>query len=314
MHHARPGPRCCLVAWLIGLWLTAWPGLVQAAYSCNVVAQRVNLLAEVFAAQTVVQSLTVTCNRAPGDASTLTYRIVAGDGNHLNGAQRRVRRELTINNFLNYGLVRATAAGDAPTCSATTNWRGTGANVISGTLNFGTALSQSVTWNYCVRAAASSFANAGIYTDSVLLTLRYPNTGAGQLNTAPLDIQVGVQTSCLLDKPLPGLTVAYTSLQPMAAILNTSVLLRCSTGHPWTAGLLPDPASAAAPVTTLTNQSLLGLTYSVQVSPASGTGTGNAAGGGQAVTLGVTVPGGQAGICSMGSCTASNTHVLVITF
>ena len=155
---------------------------------------------------------------------------------------------------------------------------------------------------------------AGIYTDSVLLTLRYPNTGAGQLTTAPLDIQVGVQTSCLLDKPLPGLTVAYTSLQSMAAILNTSVLLRCSTGHPWTAGLLPDPASAAAPVTTLTNQSLLGLTYSVQVSPASGTGTGNAAGGGQAVTLGVTVPGGQAGICSMGSCTASNTHVLVITF
>ena len=146
------------------------------------------------------------------------------------------------------------------------------------------------------------------------LNLDYPNTGAGQLNTAPLDIQVGVQTSCLLDKPLPGLTVAYTSLQSMAAILNTSVLLRCSTGHPWTAGLLPDPASAAAPVTTLTNQSLLGLTYSVQVSPASGTGTGNAAGGGQAVTLGVTVPGGQAGICSMGSCTASNTHVLVITF
>lgn len=104
---------------------------------------------------------------------------------------------------------------------------------------------------------------------------------------------MGVQTSCLLDKPLPGMTVAYTSLQPMAAILNTSVLLRCSTGHPWTAGLLPDLASAAAPVTTLTNQPLLGLTYNVQVSAASGTGTGKSAGGGQAVPLGVTVPGGR---------------------
>ena len=92
------------------------------------------------------------------------------------------------------------------------------------------------------------------------------------------------------------------------------MLLRCSTGHPWTAGLLPDPASAAAPVTTLTNQSLLGLTYSVQVSPASGTGTGNAAGGGQAVTLGVTVPGGQAGICSGASCQASNGHTLTISY
>ncbi len=287
--------------------------MVRAAYSCNVLAQRVNLLAQVSAAQSVVQSLTVTCFRAHADASTLSYRIVAGDGNNLNGAQRRVRRDAT-NNYLNYGLVRATTPSNAPNCSGTTNWRGAGANVISGTLNFGTALSQTVTWNYCVRSPASNFSVAGIYTDSVLLTLRYPNTGAGQLTTAPLDIQVGVQTSCLLDKPIAALNLAYTSLQAAPALQNTSVLLRCSTGQPWTAGLLPSPASAAAPVTTLTNQTLLGLTYSVQVSPASGTGTGNAPGGGQPVTLGITVSGGQGGICSMGSCTASNTHVLVITF
>lgn len=136
----------------------------------------------------------------------------------------------------------------------------------------------------------------------------------GQTLTAPLNLQLGVQTACLIDKPIDSLTVSYTSFQPNASTASVPVLVRCNANTPWTAGLQGPAAPTAPPVTSLNSQSLLGLSYSLQVTPASGTGLGNINNGQQTVTIGLNLPGGQGGSCAIGSCTATATHTLVITY
>lgn len=286
----------------------------HAAYSCNMTLQRVNLLTLTGGTTAVTQALTLTCSRAPSDGNALSYRIAADNGANAQGQARNVRLG-TTNSRLSYRLNRGDSAGQAAACTtAGTIWRDNGAGLITGTMNFGSALSFSHTWSYCTLANPSNALPAGVYTDQVQVTLRYPNTGAGQLLTVPLDLQFGVQTACLIDKPIANLSVNYVAYQTAATTASTPVLLRCNFNTPWTVGLQGPAAPNAPPVSNLTNQRLLGLNYSLQVTPASGTGQGNTNNGQQTVTIGLTVPGGQAGTCSTGSCSASATHTLVVTY
>lgn len=292
----------------------------HAAYSCNMTVQRVNLITRTSIATTAIHMLTLNCSRAPTDPGSMTYRIAANNGANASGQSRRVRLG-TTGNYVNYRLNRGSTMGQPAPCGIDgTIWRTSGSALITGTMNFGSSLTASHSWSYCVEANPSLFQPAGVYTDQVGLTLRYPNTGSGQLLTVPLDLQFGVQTLCLIDKPIANLSINYTSLQVAPAIASTQVLLRCNAGTPWTVGLQGPAAPAAPPVTNLTNQSLLGLNYSLQVSPTSGTGQGNTGTGApgnegqQPVTIQLTVPGGQAGTCSTGSCSASATHTLVVTY
>lgn len=296
------------------IWLLTFPQLASAAYSCNLTVERVNLLTLTSAIAAVTRTLTLNCSREPSDPSSMTYRIGADNGLHAQATARRVRRG-TQNNFLAYRLNRGNGAGQAAPCNTSgTIWRASGGGLMTGTMNFGSGFNASQTWSYCTVSNASGTLPAGEYTDQVLVTLRYPNTAAGQLLTVPLDLQLAVQTSCLIDKPIGNLTVNHTSLQSTATTASTSVLLVCNSGLPWSVGLQGPSAPTAPPANPLTNQSLLGLTYSLQVTPASGTGLGNINNGQQPVTIQLTVPGGQAGTCSMGSCSASATHTLVITY
>jgi hypothetical protein len=92
---------------------------------------------------------------------------------------------------------------------------------------------------------------------------------------------------------------SYTSFSPSAVTATQAFVLRCSPGTPWIVSVDPAPSP------------LLGLDYSIAVSPASGTGLGNT---GQTITLTGTIPAGQAGTCATGSCTATRTHTVTITY
>lgn len=311
---SHAGVRGFLLVWPMIAWLAVWPGVAQAAYSCSQQVQRVNLLAQTSAIAAVTQALTLSCNRAPTDPASMSYSIAADHGANAQGQARRGRRG-TCNNYLTYRLNRGASPGQAAPCTTTgTIWRNTGGGLITGTLNFGSSLNASHIWSYCTVSNASLVLPAGEYTDQVLVTLSYPNTALGQMLTAPLNLQLGVQTACLIDKPIDSLTVSYTSFQPNASTASVPVLVRCNANTRWTAGLQGPAAPTAPPVTSLNSQSLLGLTYSLQVTPASGTGLGNINDGQQTVTVGLNLPGGQGGRCATGSCTASATHKLVITY
>ncbi len=288
----------------------AWPALAVTAlssqqawavYSCSVTASSTGVLYIAPTPQDSQGVATLTCTRASGDATTLTYRLKASNGLNVTGTQRRVRLGATTN-YLNYSIRQLA------TCNNASNWYApaTGTtNVATGTLNFGAALSQSVNFSYCIRTRVGGGGNAaaptaGVYTDTVNIFGQFPNSDAGALTAvAPITYNVGVTNQCVLNSFPTRMVFNYTSFSATPQVVAQSFNLRCSNTLPWTATVSP----AAATV--------LGLNYTVAVSPAV---TTNGTGANQPVTLTATMPANQSGTCNTGTCTGTQAHTVTITY
>lgn len=290
----------CVALGLLTLMGTpAW-----AVYSCSVSATSIGML-YVGSNVDANGTATLTCTRAGTDANTLSYRLKADNGLNFDG-NRRVRLNATAD-YLRYSLSRGTVAGGAATCQDSSTWfaPATGTvDVITGTLNFGAALTQSVTWGYCLRVRVGSGGNpnsptAGVYTDNVNIFAQYPNNDGGAL-TAPATItyQMAVSNQCVFNSFPATMNFSYTSFSPAPQVIAQAFNLLCSNALPWSVAV--SPASATA----------LGLNYTIAPSPASGTGTGN----NQAVTLTGTIPANQSGTCATANCTVTQNHTVTITY
>lgn len=287
---------------LCGLLLALSP-LAHAAYSCTVTATSTGLIYQTPTPNDVTGSATLTCTRSSGDANTLTYRLKASDGNNATGSQpfRRVRLS-SSSNYLEYSLRRS------GTCNNNTNWRApaTGnTDVQNSTLSFGTALMASATLTYCIRVRVNAGNNpaspaAGVYSDTFNVFAQYPSSDAGTLSpSAPVLMTVGVNSQCVFNTYPGNLVFNYTAFSASAQTANTSFMLRCSSGLPWSISVSPNPAV------------LQGLRYTITPAPASGSGNGNT---GQSVTLTGSMPAGQAGTCNGPACTATQAHTVTITY
>lgn len=247
-------------------------------------------------------TVTLTCSRATADASSLSYRIMADPGLNASGQDRRVKHSVAPS-YLSYSLSRGTTEGGGATCANNSNWeaatQGAG-KAITGTLNFGVALTASTTWGYCIRLPAQGLPTAGTYTDTVSVSAQYPDSNAGAA-TAPalLGYTVWVGDHCVFSTYPGTMAFTYTSFSPSAVTATQAFVLRCSQDTPWTVSV--DPAAS----------SLLGLDYSISASPVSGTGLGST---GQTVTLTGTIPAGRAGTCSLGTCSGAQTHTVTVSY
>lgn len=285
---------------LVGLMLLA-ANAAHAAYSCNVSTAGTGVLYTPGTNQDAKGTVTLNCTRAASDANRLTYRIKADNGLNASGTQRRVRLGAT-GNRLNYILRKGNASG-AANCGNSTNWQapnnGNG-NVMRGRLQFGTALSASATWGYCIRVRGNQGSpSAGTYTDSVQVFAQYPGTNAGALTSVvPLSYTVSVGNECVFNTFPAALSFNYTSFSPAPQISNQNFALRCSSGLFWSLAISP------------ANSPLMGLAYTLAPSPASGTGTG----ANQTVSLTGTVPANQAGTCATATCSATQVHNVIITY
>ncbi len=277
------------------------PQAVHAAYSCNVTATSVGVLYVQGSNTDTTGSVTLTCTRSSGDAGAMTYRIKADNGMNYAGGTRRVRLGATANR-LNYALRRGTAPGGAAACGNNSNWAApnNGTNTMTGTLNFGTAMTASVTWGFCIRVRGNQGSPAGgSYTDTVQVFAQYPGTNGSPVTPwAALGFTVGVNNQCVFNTQPAPIVFDYTSFSPVPRTASRSFDLRCSTNLPWAISISPDTGT------------LLGLNYDLDPNPETGIGTG----ADQAVTVTGTVPAGQAGTCSTASCSATQPHSLIVTY
>lgn len=284
----------------LSLFLFIFAKPAQAAYSCNVSATSVGALYSLFGSQDVNGTVTFNCTRSSGDANTLTYRIKADTGLYASGNQRNVAMG---GNQIPYYLTHGSSVGGAATCANSTNWlaptSGT-ANVITGTLNFGASLSASALWGFCVRVRGIfPFPTNGVYTDTVQVFGQYPNSNSGTLTaSSSLNYSVGVGSQCVFNT-FPGpLNFNYTSFSSSAQTSSQTFNIACSNNLPWTVSVAP------------ASNTLLGLTYNLNLSPPSGTGTGL----NQLITITGTIPANQAGSCGTAVCSASFVHTVTISY
>ena len=163
---------------------------------------------------------------------------------------------------------------------------------------------QTFSFPYYVRSPTPQTGKpAGIYDDlTVTATVRESTSGGSAtgavLGLTSFGVSASIQHSCYFSTSPAPLILNYTSFSAAPATGSAGFALSCTYNTPYTLTL---PASTGT---------LLGVNYSLALSAASGTGTA----GPQNYTVNGTAAANQPGTCTSGSCTASQGHVITVTF
>jgi spore coat protein U-like protein len=272
----------------------------KAAITCTLTATSVDLnYTNGAAAANASGTITVNCTRLSTDANSTTYWVSIDYGSRT-GLSRRVFRHsggTTNANRLDVNIYKN---------ATTTDWINTGTGRVNGTLAFGAALSASTTLTYNFRVVAGQTGNnAGIYDETFITSLQLTTAGA-VVATTTFTPTVSIIAECFVGQVASGnaapgaispstLTLNYISFAstPQTGTMNFTV--DCTRGTSYALALSP------------TAGTLLGLNYTLALSSAGATGDGRA----QPHTVTGTIAAGQAGTCSTGACTATQTGVTV---
>jgi len=261
-------------------------GACPAAITCGVTSSGFSTAYDPAAASANVTQtfFTVTCTRAlSSDPSTVSYGVSVDNGLYALGQNNRAAFGA---NRIRYDVFRDAACG--------TTWKGS--QTITDSIAFtgtGTLSKQTTYWG-CVSAAQS--VAAGVYTDTVTMTLSY---GAVPQSTAVAAFSVSIATpaTCSLSTPPGSVVVAYTSFGATASG-STQYGVTCTLSLPYTMTL------------DATSGTVLGLNYTLALSAASATGNGTE----QLYTVTGTIAAGQGGSCASGACTATQARTLTLAY
>jgi spore coat protein U-like protein len=242
-------------------------------------------------ALTATGSVTINCAKTGGNSDTVYYELGSDGGINISGAQSRV---LSGANAINYGSWQD--------IGHSLSWKNLTSNRIKGSVS-GTA-SSSVTINYYIQFGARQNAAVGSFTDTQTIKLYQgilasaaSTTTSFTSTTASLTVSVAAQ--CTLSSPPGNLMFNYTSFQTTPSLVNTAFAVTCISGVPYTMAL--DASSGT----------LLGLAYSLSLSK---TGTQTGSGAAQSAAINGTMAAGQAGTCSLASCSATEARTLTISY
>ena len=271
----------------VGVLLVA--NTAQAAITCNLTSSGFTTTYPTGSLVQVVvpASYTISCTRGSlGDPSSTTYTVNADNGLDPNVNQNRSQ----FGAFrLRYDLFRSSACTGA--------WRPGGGFRLpnpDGTITMSGLTTTTVTVNYWACIPAGITRPAGTYTDSVIMTPTYSAGVIGSTSTFPVTIIT--PPTCSITSGPGTITLNYTAFGG-AVSANTNMDVTCSSTLPYT--------MAVSPATAVLTGILYGLTL-----PGSSTGTGVA----QTHTITGTAVAGQAGTCSGGPCTATQSTTVTITY
>ncbi|NMM05587.1 spore coat U domain-containing protein [Polaromonas sp.] len=271
----RPALLAC------AFWLLAQPA--QAVISCTVSSPGFTSFYDTTAgtANDSVSSATITCTRASGDASTQTYSLATNQGLRSRSNSYRASQN---GQTLNYDVYK--------NAGRTTTWDQS--NPFTGTINFGAGTSVTLSLPYYTRIPALQNVPAGVYTDTVTMTLTYGAATA----VASYPVQNYVNTTCLISTPPGSVTFNYASFQTAAATASTTFTARCTSGLPYTLSL--DAGGGTQ----------LGINYSLLLPVTTGTGNGV----NQTYSINGTAVANQAGSCASPTCSATDSRTLTLSF
>lgn len=276
----------------------AWPRLLAAlvlllvlpaarsAITCTIGSPGISINYVNNSTASVQTYFSVSCTRtSTSDPATVNYDVLADNGMYFTGQNNRAALGTS---YLRYDVFTSAACNTA--------WKGN--RKISDSISWpagatGTITRQTSYWACIVTAQVAP--STGTYTDSVRLDMTYGQTNAVATGSAPVSIYA--PAFCSMTSAAGNLSLAYAAFGPPVST-STSFAVTCTSGMPYT-------------LTTDVPESVItGLRYTLGVSASTATGTGAP----QSYAITATIPGGQAGDCPTGSCTATQTHTLTITY
>jgi spore coat protein U-like protein len=280
----------------------------HAQLSCTVTPTGVTGRYTVTTNLDLVGQFTVNCSRPSTVTSAGPYRLYLGINQGETAVTgRAMLRQQTTNsaaNRLNYSIFRNSGFTGSWT-EGTGQTTGTGAGGLLHTFSFsGSSLTYSAVFPYYFRVASGITGKAaGIYDDeqvqvqvrNVATTGTVTGTSGTQLNTALFTTNASILSRCYFSNAPTPLNMTYLSFAAAPSTGSNSFSLNCTLATTYTMAL-----SASTGV-------LLGLRYNLALSSASSVGTGFQ----QNFSVQGSIPAGQAGSCSGGSCNATSAPITI---
>jgi spore coat protein U-like protein len=286
----------------------AWPVTdAHAAISCGFNAGTgINMVYNptTTASNTRTGTFSVTCTRSlTTDPLSVTFTAKNDEGIWNAGSQNRAKLTSvgncgTASNCILYDLFITSALA--------TQWRKAG--TINGTVSFATATTMSATASatYYFGSTAAQTVATGNFADTVTLTLAYAPGGITSLPGSPASFPVNISTSanCVISTPPNTLNLNYTSFQNTAAANFVGFAATCTTGLSYTVDLSP------------TSGTLLGLPYSVSLNSASVVSSLSVSGNGSAQPYSIygKIAASLSGNCTIATCSAVAPHIITIAY
>lgn len=278
----------------------AWPALAMtalpshAAITCSLAPNGVTTTYAQAAVTSATSSLTVNCSRLATDsAASEIYFLSLDQGEPPNG------RDMTRQNgteLLRYSIFRNSNFTGTWTINAGKNAGDTAAGGLNVPINWAGGTSFSVSIPYYFRINSGINRPAGIYDDVANFRLFVARNGL-QLATATINLNTSIVAQCFFNTT-GAVALNYTSFSNVARTGTSNYSMSCTLGTPYTMAVTPASGT------------LLDLPYMLTLSQASGVGSAFP----QNYVVTATVPSNQAGICAIGTCSATQTHQIVITY
>ena len=204
---------------------------------------------------------------------------------------------------LNYEIFHSTGAAGT--------WTGAGTGVDPGSttngpilerLDFGGGGSTSLTdsFTFYVNVPWLQFSPAGVYVDSVPITMRLNNAAGPVVSTGTLPVYISIPRACRFSTPPTPVSINYQAFATAPATGTSNFAITCTQGTNYTLSL--DQASGVVPN--------VELFYTLSLTTTSATGAAVA----QPYTVEISVPPGQAGRCNTSTCTGTDTRTLTVTY
>lgn len=244
-------------------------------------------------------AVNITCMRDPSvDGNVATLWI----GMTQTTAGRNAPLDVDASKTINYGVYHSTTTGGVwtDTGSASAGSTTDGAIVDKTTFKGGSTLSLSYTFTLNIPAGQAP-KPAGVYLDTVPITVRDTDGAGAILSTASLNVYISIPRSCRFSTPPSGINVNYTAFSPTAVTGSSSFAITCTLGTTYTIAL--DRARSVVPT--------VGLAYGLSLT-ATGINTGNALA--QPYSVNISVDAGQPGSCSVSTCSGTDTRTLTVSY
>ncbi|MEJ8838767.1 spore coat protein U domain-containing protein [Ramlibacter sp. AN1133] len=268
------------------LALLVLPGAARAAITCTSLASPgVSINYQPNTLATLQAVFAVTCTRNTGDPTSVSYSVKADNGGNPSGVNNKATH--ASGSTIRYDFFTASTCG--------TQWKG--GMTVSDTITWpagatGPITKQTSFWACIVSAQAAP--SSGVYADSVGLTLTY---GGNQTLPGTVAVNIYAPALCTVTSPPGNISLSYAAFGAQVAG-STTIGVNCTSGMPYTLG------------TDVPEGVLNGLRYVLSLSATAPNGIGAP----QTHTVTATIPAGQAGTCPSGSCNATRTHTLTITY
>jgi len=282
----------------LALLLPALPAFSTISCSLTTNPSDVNVSYNTFTTVTVQGTVNLSCTRDPNADARRPWVWIGM-------AQPAAGRDAPLDtggSTVNYDIYHGNATSGTWTGTGQVDNTSTAAGAVRERLDFGPGGGSSLTVSYpfWLRVAAFQFRPAGVYVDTVPITLRLDDAAGAIITTATLAVHISIPRSCRFSTPPTAVSVIYPAFSPVAVTRTSNFALTCTLGTNYTIAL--DRTRSVVPT--------VELAYSLGLSAAASSGTAVA----QPYTVNISIDAGQAGRCATSTCSGTDTRTLTVTY